>query len=336
MVRARRRPLALLAACIGLAAVAGCAAAGSPRPAGTAAAGARPPQYDVVAPAVGQQVPQHSTPSVSPPPEGGNVAPVNSLARQEASAWARSPLAKAWRTGLVVLTADELTSGPSGGFPSDAAKLAFINGDLVFTGSPPTGAPAGVVTWPDGSTLKVPVLSEARAFSGLTGSRQCPGCATTPLAVTAARPTTLDVRTSRGTASVPAWAFTLKGVPSPVIQAALAPGSYLTLYMYGSSAEKLAPLGTAFVGGGPVTPSADGRTLTVGLGGSPCDTAWGGLVAEVGGVVVVGGWMHDPNPDHSCIAVLLQRLAAVRLAAPLGDRVVIDAATGRPVTVEPA
>jgi hypothetical protein len=85
-----------------------------------------------------------------------------------------------------------------------------------------------------------------------------------------------------------------------------------------------------------VTPSADGRTLTVGLGGSPCDTAWGGLVAEVGGVVVVGGWMHDPNPDHSCIAVLVQRLAAVRLAAPLGDRVVIDAATGRPVTEEPA
>jgi hypothetical protein len=334
MVRARRSPLALLAACLGLAAVAGCAAAGSTRPAGTAAASARPPDY-VIASAVGQPVPQHSTPE-SPPPEGVNVAAFNSLARQEAGAWARSPLAKVWRTGLVVLTADELSSGPSGGFPSSAAKLAFINGDLVFTGSPPTGAPAGVVTWADGSRLKVPVLSEARAFSELTGSRQCPGCATTPLAVTAARPTTLDVRTSRGTASVPAWAFTLKGVSAPVIQAALAPGSYVTPYTYGSSAEKLAPLGTAFVGGGPVTPSADGRTLTVGLAGSPCDTAWGGLVAEVGGAVVVGGWMHDPNPDHSCIAVLVQRLASVRLAAPLGDRVVLDAATGQPVTEEPA
>ena len=139
-----------------------------------------------------------------------------------------------------------------------------------------------------------------------------------------------------GTASVPAWAFTLKGVPSPVIQAALAPGSYLTLDTYGSSAEKLAPLGTAFVGGGPVTPSADGRTLTVGLAGSPCDTAWGGLVAEVGGVVVVGGWMHNPNPAQPCAAMLVLRLAAVRLAAPLGDRVVLDAATGRPVTEEPA
>jgi hypothetical protein len=264
-----------------------------------------------------------------------NVAAFNSLARQEASAWARSPLAKAWRTGLVVLT-DDLSSGPSGGFPSGAAKLAFINGDLVFTGSPPTGAPAGVVTWHDGSTQKVPVLSETRVFSELTGSRQCPGCATTPLAVTAARPATLDVLTSRGTASVPAWAFTIKGVSAPVIQAALAPGSYITPYTYGSKAEKLAPLGTAFVGGGPVTPSADGRTLTVGLGGSPCDTAWGGLAAEVGGVVVVGGWMHNPNPAQPCAAMLMQRLAAVGLAAPLGDRVVLDAATGLPVTEEPA
>jgi hypothetical protein len=336
MVRARRRPLALLAACLGLVAVAGCAAAGSTRPAGTAAASARPSQYDVVASAVGEPVPQHSTPSVSPPPEGVNVAAFNSLARQEATAWARSPLARAWRAGLVVLTADELSSGPSGGFPSGAAKLAFINGDLVFTGSPPAGAPAGVVSWPDGSRLKVPVLGEARAFSELASGRQCPGCATTPLDVTAARPTTLNVLTSRGTASVPAWAFTIKGVSTPVIQAALARGSYLTPYTYGSSAEELAPLGTAFVGGGPVRPSADGRTLTVGLGGSPCDTAWGGLVAEVGGVVVVGGWMHNPNQAQPCAAMLVQRLAAVRLAAPLGDRVVLDAATGQPVTEEPA
>jgi hypothetical protein len=334
MVRARRRPLALLVACLGLVAVAGCAAAGSTRLAGTAAASARPPD-SVVASASGQPVPHHSTPSLSPPPEGVNVAAFNSLARQEASAWARSPLATAWRTGLVVLT-DDLSSGPSGGFPSGAAKLAFINGDLVFSGPPPTGAPAGVVTWPDGSRLKVPVLSEARVFSELTSGRQCPGCATTPLAVTAARPATLDVLTSRGTASVPAWAFTLKGVSAPVIQAALAPGSYLTPYTYGSSAEKLAPLGTAFVGGGFVRPSADGRTLTVGLGGSPCDTVWGGLAAEVGGVVVVGGWMHDPNPAQPCTAMLVQRLAAIRLAAPLGDRIVLDAATGLPVTEEPS
>ena len=335
MLRARRRPLALLAACLGLVAVAGCAAAGSTRSAGTAAASARPPD-SVVAPASGQPVPQHSTPSVSPPPEGVNVAAFNALARQEASAWARSPLAKAWRTGLVVLASDDLTSGPSGGFPSDAAKMAFINGDLVFTGSPPSAAPAGVVTWPDGSTMKVHMLSEAQAFGALTSSRQCPDCTTTPLDVTAVRPATLDVPTSRGTATVPAWAFTLKGVSAPVIEAALAPGSYVTPSTFGTQSEKLGPLGAAFVGGMSVSPSADGRTVTVGLAGSPCDTAWGGLVAEVGGVVVVGGWMHDPNPDQACAAMLVLRKAAVRLAAPLGARIVLDAATGQPAAREPA
>jgi hypothetical protein len=335
MMRARRRPLALVVTCVGLAAVAGCASASSALPAGAVKAGASPSvsYWDSVS-----EVPpaaQPASPRAALSPEGVNVAAFDALARQEATAWARSPLAKAWRTGLVVLDTGSLASGPSDGFPSSAAKLAFVNGDLVFTGSPPAGAPPGVVTWSDGSAMKVPVLSEARVFGELTGGRQCPGCATKPLAVTAARPTTLDVLTSRGTASVPAWAFTLKGVSTPVIKAAIAPGSYITPYTYGSSAEKLAPLGPAFVGAEVVRPSADGRTLTVGLGGSPCDTAWGGLEAEVGGVVVVGGWMHDSKPDQACAAMLVLRLAAVRLTAPLGGRVVLDAATGRPVTQEP-
>jgi hypothetical protein len=335
MMRARRRPLALAATCVGLAAMAGCASASSTLPAGAVKAGASPSvSYLDSVPEVPPAA-QPASPRASSSPEGVNVAAFDALARREATAWARSPLAKAWRTGLVLLDTGSLASGPSGGFPSDVDKEAFINGDLVFTGPPPSGAPPGVVTWADGSAMKVTVLSEARVFGELTGDRQCPGCATKPLAVTAARPTTMDVLTSRGTASVPAWAFTLKGVSTPVIQAALAPGSYLTPYSYGSSPEKLAPLGPAFVGGGPVWPSAGGRTLTVGVAGSPCDKAWGGLVAEVGGVVVVGGWMQNPNPEQACADVLELRRAAVRLAAPLGQRVVLDAGTGRPVTLEP-
>jgi hypothetical protein len=126
-----------------------------------------------------------------------------------------------------VLSSDDLSAGPSGGFPSGQDKIDFVNGDLVFTGPAPAGAPPGVVAWPGGETMKVPVLSEARTFAELTGSRQCHGCATTPLDVTAATPTTLDVGTSRGIAKVPAWAFTLQGVSGPVIQAALPPGSYV-------------------------------------------------------------------------------------------------------------
>ena len=323
MPRARYSSFACLLACLGLAAIAGCAAAAPGQPAGHPASSAS---------AVGSA---SAAASPSPSPEGVNVAAFEAVARQEATAWARSQLATEWRTGLVVLSAGSLSSGPSGGFPSSAAKLAFVNGDLVFTGQPPSAAPSGVVTWSDGSTMKVQPLSEARVFAELASSRQCPGCATTPLAVTAVRPATMDIATSRGSASVPAWSFTLQGVSASVIQAALPPGSYATLNTDGISAEKLRPLGASFVGGATVTPSADGRTLTVGLPGGSCETTWGGLVSETGGVVVVGGWMYNPNLDQACAGVLLLRKVTVHLAAPLGDRVVLDGATGQPVTREP-
>lgn len=310
----------LLAACLAVTALAGCATGTTqPAPGGQASAVTSQPA---------------SSASTAPPPQGVNVAAFNALARQEATAWPQSPLGKVWNTGLVVLSADSLSSGPSSGFPSDEDKEAFINGDLVFTGPSPSGAPAGIVAWPDGSTMKVPVLSEARVFSELTSSRQCPGCVTTPLAVTSAKPTALKVATSRGIASVPAWAFTLKGVSTPVIQAALPPGSYVTPNTYGTPSEKLGPLGPGFVGAVTANVSTDGRTLTVGLAGSVCDTAWGGLVAEAGGAVVVGGWMHDPDPDQPCTAQLVLRTATVRLAAPVGTRVILSASTGEPLTLD--
>lgn len=309
MVPVQRRAFSLLALCLGLVAVVGCAAS-------TGASPAAPP---------------------SASPSGGvNVAAFDALAGQEAAAWASSPLGKTWRTGLVVLSTDDLSSGPSGGFPSGPDKADFINGDLVFTGPKPSGAPAGVVSWPGGATMKVPVLTEARTFSELTNSRQCPSCATTPLDVTAATPTTLAVATSRGIAKVPAWAFTLKGVSGPVIQAALPPGSYVTPGSTGNpSKARLAGVGNAFTGALGVTVSADGRTLTLELFGGACDSKWGGLETEADGAVVIGGWEVDPTPDVPCPAVGVLLTTTVRLKAPVGDRVIIDASTGQPVTRSP-
>jgi hypothetical protein len=331
MVRVERRSLSLLAVCLAAAAataaVTGCAASAV----GSSAA-------ESAATSVGGVGAPVSAPTAmstaSPPPGAVNVGAFDALARQEAVAWARSPLAKAWRTGLVVLAPeDELSSGPSGGFPSGQDKEDFINGDLVFTGPAPSGAPDGVVTWRDGSTMKVPVLSEAQTFRELTSSRQCPACATTPLDVTATEPTTLAVATSRGIAQVPAWAFTLAGVSGPVIQAALPPGSYVTPGSKGSpSAARLAPLGKAFTGAGNATVSADGRTLTLRLFGGVCDATWGGLETEADGAVVVGGWEVDPNPNAPCAAVGVFLTTTVRLPAPVGNRVIIDASTGQPVS----
>jgi hypothetical protein len=46
-------------------------------------------------------------------------------------------------------------------------------------------------------------------------------------------------------------------------------------------------------------------------------------------------WCAPGASDHGCVAVIARRLAAVRLAAPVGDRVILDAASGQPVTQEP-
>ena len=346
MVRFQRRSFSLLAACLGLVAVAGCAVrTGSSSAAGPAttnvgsvgvqASSPAVPSPAVRSPAAPSPAVRSSAPRAgsSPPPGAVNVRAFDTLARQEAVAWAHSRLAKAWRTGLVILSPDTLSSGPGSGFPSGQDKMDFINGDLVFTGPAPSGAPAAVVTWPGGSSMKVPVLSEARTFSELTSSRQCPACVTTPLDVTAAKPATLAVGTSRGIANIPAWAFTLKGVSGPVIQAALPPGSYVTPGSKGSpSAARLAPLGEAFTGAGSATVSADGRTLTLRLFGGVCDATWGGLATEADGAVVVGGWEVDPHPDAPCAAVGVFLTTTVRLPAPVGDRVIIDASTGQPVT----
>jgi hypothetical protein len=320
-----RRQLALLAACLGVPALAGCVGATQPAAGCQASAATSQPA---------------SSASAGPSPQGVNVAAFDALAKQEASAWPQSPLGKVWKTGLVIPAADDLTGGPVRGFSSDGAREAFGNGNLVYTGPPPSGAPPGHITWADGSTTKVPLLSEAQVFTGLKNNAwgRFPGCKTTALAVTGAQPTTMAVSTSRGTASVPAWAFTVSEANGPVFQAAIPPGSYLLEDSVRQPAADLGLLGKAFAGVAEAGLSGDGgRTLEMMLGGAPCNPAAtrGGLVAEVGDVVVAGGWIRDPRPGAACPANLIGSDVTVRLAAPLGDRVILDAATGLPVAPVP-
>jgi hypothetical protein len=159
-----RRRFVMLAACLGVAALAGCTA-GAARPAATAAGG--PPSVTT-----SQPVPP---PSAMPVPTDMNVAAFHALAEQEAAAWPQSPLGKAWKTGIVVPSADFLTDvGNPYGFPSTEVKEAFGNGNLVYTGPPPSRyGPAAVVRWLQPAvSLKVPVLSEAQTFNGAPPS--CP------------------------------------------------------------------------------------------------------------------------------------------------------------------
>ena len=338
MFNARRLSLPLLAAGLAAVTAAGCgtvaATSSGPASGNVTGAGSAVAAVGSVSSAASPR-PRLAPSSPARSPQGVNVAAFDALARQEAAAWARSRLARPWTAGLVVLDPGSLSAGPSGGFPTSAAKLSFVNGDLVFTGQAPTAAPAGTVTWAGGSSMKVPVLSAAQAFRAMQGSG-CGGCSGAPLDVTAARPTTLRIATSRGTATVPAWAFTLHGVSTPAVQAALPPSSYHTLAELFGPAEPLGPLGPSFVGAEVIRPASDARSLVIVLFRSPCDATWGGLVSEVGGVVVIGGWAHNPHPGAACPASLATAVATVHLTAPLGSRVIVDASTGHPATYYPS
>jgi hypothetical protein len=333
VTRAIRRFL-LLAACLGVTALAGCtagtqpvaAASGSTQPAATA--GGQPSVT------TSQPVPP---PSAMPVPADMNVAAFKALAMQEAAAWPLSPLGQAWKTGLVIPSTAYLTEvGNPRGFPSDAVREAFGNGNLVYTGPPPTRyGPAAVVRFlQPAASMKVPVLTEAQTFDALKNNTvvgRCPDCQTTPLAVTNVQPNTLDVPTNRGHALVPAWSFIIPALDAAVDQAALPPGSYVTEMPLRGPAEDLGPLGKAFVGADEahvLTP--DGRTLGMWLAGIPCrpPATYGALVAEVGDVVVIGGWIHDPQPVTDYCAA--SGYVTIRLAKPLGDRVILDAQTGVP------
>lgn len=312
-----KRPFALLVAGVCALTVAGCATAGS-----KASNFAAPVPSSASLAAM-------STPTVGSSPQGVNVAAFDALAKQEAAAWPKSAFAETWRTSLVILNPADLTPSPKG-FQSGQAESAVNDGNLVFTGSLPSDPPSGVVTWPGGSTMKVKLLSEQQSF-GQMAFDGCPTCHIKPIDVTAARLTTLAIATSRGIATTPAWAFTIQGVSAPVIRTALARSSYVTLPIFSTPPEKLGPVGADFAEANAAAPSADGRTLTLAVEASPCATSWGGLVSEVGGAIVVGGWEHVPNPNQPCTPQGFARKVTIRLAKPVGDRVILDAATGEPV-----
>lgn len=253
-----------------------------------------------------------------------------SRARQVTAQWDRSAAARAWRTGLVLMSASDLTTMPrNAGFSSGGEKDAFGSGHFRLAGALPAAPLPGVVRWADGSTLRLPLLTARAAFGELATQRPCGGPgACGQLTVTGAEPGAVTIATSRGMASVPAWHFTVAGLGWKVSEVAVARSALVALPDYGPTV----PAGQNTPGvSGLTAVSADGRTLTVGLIGGACDAAWGAYRYETSTTVVAGSWQKPSPGNGPCPAVGLFRTARVRLARPLGTRVVLDVASGLPL-----
>jgi hypothetical protein len=219
----------------------------------------------------------------------------------------------------------------------DNNKSALMAGLVEAAVSLPTDPPPdGEVRWPDGSTAMVRLVSAPEALAGLkadAAGSACPDCGLTPLRISAARLTSASVQTSRGPATAPVWEFTVRGTAVKVTRLAVASGVTVTPPPWDPDH---APVGISIES---ATGTVGGRFLTVTFTGAPgpgdqgCGADYTAEAVESSTAVVVIVTEHPHARFESCTAVGAVRAADVELAAPLGERAVLEVKEGLPVPV---
>lgn len=199
---------------------------------------------------------------------------------------------------------------PEAGFPDSDTKQAWLAGAIDLPGKLPA-APTRAAGYP------LLTAAEAGRHLGEGGH----DASATRLVVTGARLGTRTVATDRGPRPLPVWLFTLRRVPGEASVLAVAPPArFLPGPATGDAANPE-----------PVTLHPDG-TLTVRFVGAaaepgPCGADYAVDVTEtataVGLAIRTVPRRADADPGAGCDAVGYSREVRVRLAAPLGARVVV-------------
>jgi len=212
-----------------------------------------------------------------------------------------------------------------------ALMAGLVEAAVSLPADPP---PDGEVRWPDGSTATVRLISAPEALAGLkadAAGSACPDCA--PLQISGARLTTAPVQTSRGLATAPVWEFTVRGTAVKVTRVAVAAGVTVTPPPWDPNH---APVGISIES---AAGTVGGRQLTVTFIGAPkpgdqgCGADYTAEAVESSTAVVVIVTEHPHGLFEACAAVGATRTAVVELAAPLGERAVLEVKEGLPVPV---
>jgi hypothetical protein len=245
--------------------------------------------------------------------------------------------------------ADEWQAMPSavrrGGF-SPLQALTMEPGDLsepwdtyVYRGaywlrtelpSPPAGP--GQVRFANSEPMAVPLVAADQAFSKVNkvvcaadrpllepGQPDPSGKACFALPVTEVRLGEVPMQTTRGPATVPAWLFTVPGLPAPIARVAVSPEAIT---------ESPPPLSTMSPRLGTVMLSpmivdhVDGTTVHFWFD-IACHRVVGAVAHETADVVVLGVQVESPRRGMVCAAVIVPRLISVTLAAPVGRRLLV-------------
>jgi hypothetical protein len=213
-------------------------------------------------------------------------------------------------------------------------KNALLAGAVQATTSlPPAPTPTGVVVWDSGATLTVALVSAQQALQSLgTAGGQCDGC--TPLRVTGARLSTAKIQTTRGPATVPVWEYTLRGTAVRITRVAVDSSAEVTVTPPSWDANN-PPAGLSIEAA-----TANGNELTVFFTGAPdpaskpCGADYTAEAVESAHAVVVIVLEHPHAAGgEACTAIGARRSAIATLAAPLGERAVLEVRQGLPVPV---
>ncbi len=215
-------------------------------------------------------------------------------------------------------------------------KEALSAGRLVPAAALPAAPDRpGKITWADGRSRSVSVLSAADA---LAAHRQdaagCGGCA--PVDVTGARPVAMLVHTTTGQVTVPGWEYTVRGTAVRVLYAAVGDADTVTVTAPPWDPHD-PPDGHPFHS---ATTVQNSRQLTVSFTGArgPADESCGEdyhaeAIESGNAVVVILVVERRHDGDEVCPLIGYSRTETVSLARPVGERAVLSAQHGMPVAV---
>jgi hypothetical protein len=199
-----------------------------------------------------------------------------------------------------------------------------------------TRPPAGRVVWAGGDSTSVQLLSPAETLQQLrAGADICVGCKpgeidgvkASTLVISKVTLTTMQVQTTRGPATVPAYRFSFVGKAVQALQAAIAPPTVKRLPADDQFAVSIE------------TVSPDRQTLTLhftgvpGPASRPCGADYSAFAVESGQAVAIVVTVKPHGGNENCTGVGAEREAAVQLTEPLAARAVLDTASGTAVRV---
>ncbi len=248
-------------------------------------------------------------------------------AREVVERWQGSADDRAWREGFVALE----VLNPQGWkyvprIPS-WVNLSSHNGVWRLATELPADSPGHAeVRWPDGEVSQVPVITAARAYAEFSKpadliEEACPAAGCRPLRVTGAKLGRVPLETGRGAVRVPAWLFTVEGVEQKKVHVAVDPSAVTVRPQWMHGGEVMA---FDLVEGKP-------GELLLRYGYGTCDIVHGARAYETDRLVVVDVDEEADSRSEVCPLILKTDTTTVTLARPLGDRLVLDSDTGRPV-----